>query len=215
MSTYEFDDLGMPGYFLPEDSQLRLAQLRDHIGFLAGLARPRVPDGRPEGAPEIGTGELAFCLELLAEQVGRVLDEVSWPAVRGDGMGVAGDAGPDGREEADAAPAGGFGFRVTVDQLDALVEQLQTLSAHGDVLAAGVNRQLEGATLATLGEAVHDAAQAVRGVLREVEGQWLGDTRGFDSRVEEGRAEYRVWVGWPGAPAEPAEPAEPGRLVAA
>lgn len=88
------------------------------------------------------------------------------------------------------------------------MEQVATLSAHGDVLAAGVNRQLEGATLATLGEAVHDAAQAVRGILREVEGQWLGHGSGSGSRVGEGRAEYRVWAGWSGARVEP------GRVVA-
>lgn len=35
-----------------------------------------------EAAPKVRAGELAVCMELLAEQVDMVLREVSWPAQR-------------------------------------------------------------------------------------------------------------------------------------
>lgn len=48
-------------------------------------------------APAVRLGQLAFCLELLADQVDLVLDEVSWPAQRVSKAGAteaeaAGDA---------------------------------------------------------------------------------------------------------------------------
>src|SRR6185312_11353857 len=84
MSTIDTDDLETTGYFLPEDSQLRLKQLREYVGFLTNLARPRRPDEDREWFSEIRPGEVAICLELLAEQIGQVLDELSWPAERGE-----------------------------------------------------------------------------------------------------------------------------------
>jgi hypothetical protein len=82
MSQRESNDLGVPGYFLPEDSQFRLARLSDHIKLLGRLAQPRMADEAREWAPEVRMGELAFCLELLAEQLDLVLEETSWPAQR-------------------------------------------------------------------------------------------------------------------------------------
>ncbi|MDL5364603.1 hypothetical protein QSH18_03190 [Xanthomonas sp. NCPPB 2654] len=71
-----------PGYYLPEEAQYRLQQLRDHMRFLARLAQPRTVDEGREAAPKVRAGELAICMELLAEQVDLVLREVSWPARR-------------------------------------------------------------------------------------------------------------------------------------
>ncbi|MDR6671600.1 XAC0095 family protein [Xanthomonas sp. 1678] len=71
-----------PGYYLPEEAQYRLQQLRDHMRFLARLAQPRTVDEEREAAPKVRAGELAICMELLAEQVDLVLREVSWPARR-------------------------------------------------------------------------------------------------------------------------------------
>ena len=84
MPTIDSDDLEATGYFLPEDSQLRLKKLREYVGFLANLARPRSSDEAQEWTAEIRAGEVAICLELLEEQIGQVLDEVSWPARRGN-----------------------------------------------------------------------------------------------------------------------------------
>jgi len=71
-----------PGYYLPEEAQYRLQQLRDHMRFLARLAQPRTLDEEREAAPKVRASELAVCMELLAEQMDMVLREVSWPAHR-------------------------------------------------------------------------------------------------------------------------------------
>src|SRR6185437_10375441 len=91
MSTIDTDDLETTGYFLPEDSQLRLKQLREYVGFLTNLARPRRPDEDREWFSKIRPGEVAICLELLEEQIAQVLDELSWPAERGE-RAAAGEA---------------------------------------------------------------------------------------------------------------------------
>ena len=59
MSTFDADDLETTGYFLPEDSQLRLKQLREYVGFLTNLARPRRPDEDREWFAEIRPGGAA------------------------------------------------------------------------------------------------------------------------------------------------------------
>ncbi|OAX66775.1 hypothetical protein A6R71_03765 [Xanthomonas translucens pv. arrhenatheri] len=82
MSEYRTDDLEMAGYFLPEESQFRLVRLGEFIKFLARLAEPRSVAEEREAAPKVRTGELAVCMELLAEQMDMVLREVSWPAQR-------------------------------------------------------------------------------------------------------------------------------------
>lgn len=82
MSEYRTDDLEMAGYFLPEESQFRLVRLGDFIKFLARLAEPRSVAEEREAAPKVRAGELAVCMELLAEQLDMVLREVSWPAQR-------------------------------------------------------------------------------------------------------------------------------------
>lgn len=82
MSEYRADDLEMAGYFLPEESQFRLVRLGELIKFLARLAEPRSVAEEREAAPKVHAGELAVCMELLAEQLDMVLREVSWPAQR-------------------------------------------------------------------------------------------------------------------------------------
>ena len=42
MSEFDSDDLETTGYFLPEDSWLRLKKLHEHVEFLANLARPAI-----------------------------------------------------------------------------------------------------------------------------------------------------------------------------
>ena len=84
MSTFDSNDLETMGYFLPEDSQLRLKKLREYAEFLSHIAQPRTADVQQEWIPEINVGEVAVCLEWLAEQVGLVLDEMSWPAYRSE-----------------------------------------------------------------------------------------------------------------------------------
>ncbi|MCT8358501.1 hypothetical protein NLA05_19965 [Xanthomonas citri pv. anacardii] len=83
MSDVVRDAQSYPGYYLPEGAQYRLQQLRDHMRFLARLAQPRTQAEEHARQPVIRMDELAFCLELLAEQVGRVLDEVESAVIEG------------------------------------------------------------------------------------------------------------------------------------
>ncbi|MGN6740554.1 XAC0095 family protein [Dyella sp.] len=103
MSTIDSEDRYVTGYFLPEDTQLRLKQLREYVGFLTNLARPRRPDEDSECYNEIRPGEVAICFELIEEQIGLVLDELSWPGERGEPVEApkaAADAESDAEGEA-------------------------------------------------------------------------------------------------------------------
>ncbi|CAE1134404.1 XAC0095 family protein [Xanthomonas euroxanthea] len=88
------------GYYLPEHAQYRLQQLRDHMRFLARLAQSRTPAEEQARQPAICMDELAFCLELLAEQVTQTMAQVQWPAHLGpDDADNATDAGEAARTD--------------------------------------------------------------------------------------------------------------------
>ncbi|WP_115553226.1 XAC0095 family protein [Xanthomonas arboricola] len=80
MSDVVRDVQSHPGYYLPEGAQYRLQQLRDHMRFLARLAQPRTQAEEQLRQPAICMDELAFCLELLADQMTHALKQVQWPA---------------------------------------------------------------------------------------------------------------------------------------
>lgn len=182
MAKHTLDD-DRPGYCLPEDSQLRLVRLSDHIKFLLRLMQP-LADAVGEPAREVRMAEVAFCLELLGDQVDLVLDEVSWPARRAAQVGAP-------AHEA-AGEAQGYTFGITLAQMDTLEGLVRTLAAHGDVVATGDAAVWAGGTLPSLGRAVFDAAAAVREVLDVVETQRLAAGTDARSRVEEARAVYAV-----------------------
>ncbi|MGV7194209.1 XAC0095 family protein [Xanthomonas axonopodis] len=71
---------GVLGYYLPDHAQYRLQKLGEHMRFLARLAEPRTRDEEQAPQPAIRMDELAFCLELLADQIHQVLGESRWPA---------------------------------------------------------------------------------------------------------------------------------------
>jgi hypothetical protein len=190
MSTFDSDDLGMPGYFLPEDSQFRLKKLRDHMTFLSRLAQPRTWNEQ-DYAPEMPVGELAICLESLAEQVTQVLEELSWPAQRRREAGEGDDVSPQSSELSDA-PARCFAFGVTLDQFDSLDRLIQTISAHGDVVACSYVAGLADRTLPQVGQAIYEQVEVVRAILHEVEAQRLGQGLGRRNGVGETRAVYRA-----------------------
>jgi hypothetical protein len=188
MSTFDSDD--MPGYFLPEDSQFRLKKLRDQMTFLSRLAQPRSWNEQ-DYALEVPMGELAICLESLAEQVTLVLEEVSWPAQR-QKAASEGDVAPTQSPKVPDAAAERFAFGVTLDQFDTLDRLIQTISAHGDALACSHAAKVAGDTLPRIGQAIYDGLEAVRAVLDEVETQQLGPRPGPRSGVGETQAVYRV-----------------------
>lgn len=182
MAKHTLDD-DRPGYYLPEDSHQRLVRLSDHIKFLLRLMQP-LADAPGEPAREVRMAEVAFCLELLGDQVDLVLDEVSWPALR------APQASASARDAADEAP--GYAFGVTLAQIDMLDGLVRTLAAHGDVVASGDAAGFADGTLPSIGRAVFDAAVAVRGVLDEVETQRLAAGADARFRVDEARAVYAL-----------------------
>lgn len=188
MSRHESDDREGLSYLLPEDSQFRLARLSDHIKFLARLAQPRTADESLEYVPEVRMGELAFCLEVLAEQLDLVLGEVSWPAQPvATAVAPEQDVGSADRPEANTSR---FTFGVTLDQIDALDRLVRTISAHGDVVAASGMAARADHALLLLGQAIHDGATAVHDLLDQVEAQRLERGPGRRSGVAEERGLY-------------------------
>ncbi|WP_166766150.1 XAC0095 family protein [Xanthomonas euroxanthea] len=87
MSDVVRDVQSYPGYYLPEGAQYRLQQLRNHMRFLARLAQPRTQAEEQARQPAICMDELAFCLELLADQMTHALKQVQWPASLEESVG--------------------------------------------------------------------------------------------------------------------------------
>ncbi|MBD9369239.1 hypothetical protein [Xanthomonas sp. XNM01] len=197
MSTYASNGLDGLHYVLPEDSQLRLQRVRDHVRFLAQLAEPRSADEGPDSAPEIRMGELTSCLELLGDHLDRVLQEVSWPSRPAAAADAADTSDEDATDVTDNASPDApdtdtahLTFGVTLDQIDTLNRLIETITAHGDVVAATDMAEFADGTLSVVGHAIFDAAGEVREVLDEVNAQRLGPATGLPSRVREARAGY-------------------------
>lgn len=191
MSKLDSNDLETVGYFLPEDSQFRLKKLREYVEFLSHLAQPRIVDEDQECLPEIRVGEVAICLELLAEQVGLVLDEASWPAYRSEREAALGtDTEPEATEEVTDQAGGRYIFGVTLEQVDTLNRLIDMIPAHGDVVIASDDAEFAGHTLSLLGDAIFNDARTVREIIRQVNSQRLGPARGPQAGVGEERAIY-------------------------
>jgi hypothetical protein len=198
MSTLDSDDLETMGYFLPEDSQLRLKKLREYVEFLANLARPRMADEAKEWYAEIRPGEVAVCLELLEEQIAQVLNELSWPAERGeaDAHGNAEDsteaAEPDVAEPVMDEAGNRCLFGVTLTQLDDINLLLSSLRALGNVVTCSDHAELSDVTLSIMGDAIVRDAQKLRDIISDVNAQRLEPARGTRTGVREERATYHA-----------------------
>ncbi|MCW0404919.1 hypothetical protein NB689_000303 [Xanthomonas sacchari] len=186
MAHDRLDDDDMPGYFLPEDSQFRLAKLRDHVRFLVRLAQPRTQAEERAAEPKVRMGELALCLELLAEQVDLVLDALSYPAQRTD---TTRSAWPDATDQA-ATDAGSGTFRVTQQQIDRLTQLADTVLANVQMLAAGDAAERAGQTPPEVGNTLCAAANDVRELLLQIAQQPLREPP--SNRVREERAVYAL-----------------------
>jgi len=191
MSTFDSDDPETMGYFLPEDSQLRLKKLREYAEFLSHLAQPRRADAEQESIPGISAGEVAICLELLAEQMGLVLDDIAWPAYRSESEAAAVAGAEPAAEEPVPDEAGArYLFGVTLDQLDEINLLLGMVRAHGDVVIASHEAEFADHTLSLVGHAIFCDAQKLRDILRDVNDQRLRPARGTRTGVCEERAAY-------------------------
>ncbi|MET7142225.1 hypothetical protein M3S04_09795 [Xanthomonas sp. PPL139] len=198
MAHDRLDDDDMPGYFLPEDSQFRLAKLRDHVRFLVRLAQPRTPAEEHAAEPKVRMSELALCLELLAEQVDLVLGALSYPTQR---KHTTRGAWPDATVQA-ATEAGSGPFRVTQQQIDRLTELAEIVSANARMVAAGDASGRAGEPLPEVGDTLCAAASEVHELLLHIARQPLRDPP--SNRVREDRAVYAL--------ESTAQPASGGRL---
>ena len=193
MSTFDADDRETMGYFLPEDSQLRLMKLREYAEFLSHIAQPRTPDVAQEWIPEINVGQVAICLELLAEQVALVLDDLSFPAYRSESeVAHVADATPEAAQAMHGDTDERYTFGMTLEQVDTLNQLIDMISAHGDVVTASDDTELADHTLSLLGHAIFGDARAVREIIRQVESQRLGSARFSPPGVGEERGAYHV-----------------------
>jgi len=206
MSTFDSDDLETTGYFLPEESQLRLKKLREYVEFLANLARPRITDEAKEWYAEIRPGEVAICLELLEEQIAQVLAEISWPAERGEEEPASeADAEKEAEVEAEACTeaaepevaepvrdeaGNGYLFGVTLNQLDEINLLLDSLRAHGNVVTCSDHAELSDVTLSIMGDAIVRDAQKLRDIIIDVNAQALEPPHGTKPGVREEQATY-------------------------
>jgi hypothetical protein len=202
MSKFDSEDLETMGYFLPEDSQLRLKKLREYVEFLANLARPRTSVEEKEWYAEIRPGEVAICLELLEEQIAQVLNELSWPAERGERVGACeADAHANAEDYTQAAEpvvaepvmdeAGNrFLFGVTLNQIDEINLLLESLRAHGHVVTCGDHAELSDVTLSIMGDAIVRDVEKLRDINRAVNAQRLEPPRGTKPGVREEQATY-------------------------
>ena len=200
MSKFDSDDLETMGYFLPEDSQLRLKQLREYVGFLTHLARPRRPDEDQEWCAEIRPGEVAICLELLEEQIGQVLDELSWPAERGERAAASeadaqAEVCTEAAEAEVAEPVRGeadnrFLFGVTLDQFDEIGRLLDSLRALGNVVTCSDHAELSDVTLSIMGDAIVRDVEKLRDINRDVNAQELEPSHRTKPGVREEQASY-------------------------
>jgi hypothetical protein len=170
------------------------------VGFLANLARPRSADEREEWLAEIRVGQVSICMELLEEQIGQVLDELSWPAERGRAGALGADAEPEAvqveaRPEAGAPVSGAadtrYLFGATRRQIDEINLLLGTIRTHGDVLIAS-DAGSANCTPSSVGHAIFRDVDKLRDIIDDVGLQTLGPMPGTQAGVGEERAAYHV-----------------------
>ncbi|NYE31166.1 hypothetical protein HDE78_004149 [Rhodanobacter sp. K2T2] len=193
MSTFDANDLETRGYFLPENSQLGLQKLRDYVEFLSHVAQPRTPDAEHEGIPEINAEQVAICRGFLAEQLGLVLNNLSFSAYRSEREAEPGAyAKPEAAEAMPYDTGERYRFGITLDQVDTLNQLIDMIVAHGDVVTASQSAELADHTLSLLGHAIFNDARAVRDIIRLVESQCLNPPRHSHTGVSEEQGVYEV-----------------------
>lgn len=184
MSTFDSEYLDGPCHVLTEEGALRLRQLRDHLRFLSGFAPPKADEAAGVNQGNV-LRDLPLFLALLAEQVDRVCAAVS-RVERPEAKRAAG-----AYAMADAVDER-FSFGLTMDQVDTLNRLSALLSAHGDVVSASETTEFVDHTLASLGQAIFESAQAVREIMREVEAGQSLRAKPSTTGVREERAVYGV-----------------------
>lgn len=206
MNERVLGEYGEMSYLLPEDSQQRLRQLREHLEFLARLVQQRSADASAACPPEVLLGEWRYTLGLVIEQLAQVLD-----ATKGPARYAPAHASPDEvtHEAAQASPSASAStphpkpydfnasprmlFGVTLDQVDALNLLLDTVRAYADAVSAEDMADFAEGTLSRLGHSIFDRAGEALALLGEIQDQPLPDEpRVPPSSVREAPARYDV-----------------------
>jgi hypothetical protein len=75
------------------------------------------------------------------------------------------------KEGGNAMTHDGLAFGITVDQIDQFNSLLRTVTANGDMVAVSSAEAVHAQTVSTLGEAIFNAALAMREILDQIDGQ--------------------------------------------
>ncbi|TAA09847.1 hypothetical protein EA658_04130 [Pseudoxanthomonas winnipegensis] len=206
MNERAFGGHGEMSYLLPEESQQRLRQLREHLEFLARVVQQRTADASAACPPEVLLGQWRYSLGLVIEQLAQVLaaakgparyapthaslDEVTHEALQASPSANTGT--PKAKPyDFNASPRMLFG--VTLDQVDALNLLLDTIRAYADAVSAEDMADFAEGTLSRLGHSIFDRAGEALALLGEIQDQPLPDEPHVPpSSVGENRPTYRV-----------------------
>ncbi|TBV77018.1 XAC0095 family protein [Pseudoxanthomonas winnipegensis] len=223
MNERAFGEHGEMSYLLPEDSQQRLRQLREHLEFLARLVQQRTADASLACSPQFLLSEWRSSLGLVIEQLAQVLDAAKGPARYAPAHASPDEVTHEAVHASSSANAGtprtkpyDFNasprmlFGVTLDQVDALNLLLDTIRAYADAVSAEDMADFAEGTLSRLGHSIFDRAGEALALLGEIQDQPLPDAPHVPpSSVGEPRATYhvpRVAIGLQAAQSLPALP---------
>jgi hypothetical protein len=189
MSTIDSEDLEGAGEVLSTHSLQRLAKLRLDVALLARMMRKRQADTPEDGATEVRLGEIASNLAWLETRMGQLLDDRLAQHEPGEGA-ASGDA--DAAEPATDEADNRYMSGITLDQIDAIHELLDSLRAHGDVVTCSGEAEFADGTLPAIGDAIYRDAGKLREVIDAIDAQRLGLPVGMRHGVREEGGSYFV-----------------------
>ncbi|MGN6236975.1 XAC0095 family protein [Dyella sp.] len=187
MSTIDSEDLEGAGEVLSAHSLQRLAKLRLDVALLARLVRKRQAKTPEDVVTEIHLSEIASNLAWLETHIAQVLDGhvAQQASSEADASGEA-DATEPATDEADEHYMSG----ITLDQLDAIHDLLDSLRAHGDVVNCSGEAEFADGTLPAIGDAIYRDAGRLRELIDAIDAQRLGLPVGMRTSVQEEGATY-------------------------
>src|SRR5690242_835643 len=187
MSTIDSEDLEGAGEVLSAHSLQRLAKLRLDVALLARLVRKRQAKAPEDVVTAIHLSEIASNLAWLETQITQWLDER--PAQHTSSEAAAsGEA--NATEPATDEPDEHYMSGITLDQLDAIHELLDSLRAHGDVVNCSGEADFADGTLPVIGDAIYRDAGRLREVIDAIDAQRLGLPVGVRHGVREEGGSY-------------------------
>lgn len=191
MSTIDSEDLEGAGEVLSAHSLQRLAKLRLDVALLARLVRKR-HTGTPEDVvTEIRLGEITNNLGWLETRITQWLDDqLAQPAPGESAASGDADATDSATDEADEHYMSG----ITLDQLDAIHELLDSLRAHGDVVTCSGETEFADGTLPAVGDAIYRDAGKLRVLIDAIDAQRLGLPLGMRNGVREEGTTYLAYL---------------------